>query len=275
MLGHWRRSGLVPKLSRDTISDSLQNLTTPKTKPVFLRHADLRRLLQACLRHDSEKFKITREEHDGLRQIGSTPRYDPIGPLITFLLLSGCRLGEALHLKWLAVDFEALDESGEPVGEIRLEAEITKTHSDRLIDLSVSPGLRALLSALHLRRGQDEYVFSGSSPLSKEPFTKARKRLINSYGASSFDSKHLRKSTATYLTNAPGIFGAASAWRSANQLGHSVQVAQKHYLGLLRGIPHEARNLEDAMQIKDLIYKIVARISGGYESGDEMGQRVS
>jgi hypothetical protein len=60
-----------------------------------------------------------------------------------------------------------------------------------------------------------------------------------------------RHTTGTYLTNAPGIFGAASAYRSAKQLGHSVAVAEKHYLGLVRGISPAARTLEDAMGLRE------------------------
>ena len=66
----------------------------------------------------------------------------------------------------------------------------------------------------------------------------------------------------TFLTNAPGIFGAASAYRSARQLGHSVAIAERHYLGLLRGIPREAHTLDEAMGIEDLLDEIVARASG-------------
>jgi len=63
----------------------------------------------------------------------------------------------------------------------------------------------------------------------------------------------LRHTCATYLTCAPGIYGAASAYMSARQLGHSVGVAQRHYLGLVRGIPREATTLEEAMGIHDLL----------------------
>ena len=65
-----------------------------------------------------------------------------------------------------------------------------------------------------------------------------------------------------WLTNAPGIFGAASAYRSAKQLGHSVAIAEKCYLGLLRGIPREARTLDEAMGINDLLDEIVAQAGG-------------
>ena len=57
------------------------------------------------------------------------------------------------------------------------------------------------------------------------------------YGAPDFDWQMLRSTCATYLTNAPGIFGAATVFLSARQLGHSVTVAECHYLGVHRGIP--------------------------------------
>lgn len=77
------------------------------------------------------------------------------------------------------------------------------------------------------------------------------KRLKEQYGApESFSWQVLRRTCGTFLTNAPGIFGAASAYRSARQLGHSVAVAvaEKHYLGVVK-VPPEAMTLEDAMAL--------------------------
>lgn len=68
----------------------------------------------------------------------------------------------------------------------------------------------------------------------------------------------LRRTCGTYLTNAPGIFGSASAYRSAKQLGHSVQVAEKYYVDVARGIRREARTLEAAMQIEEQMKKVIA-----------------
>jgi hypothetical protein len=73
----------------------------------------------------------------------------------------------------------------------------------------------------------------------------------------------LRRTTGTFLTNAPGIFGAASAYRSAEQLGHSVQVAERHYLGLVRGITPESRTLEAAMQIEEEVDKLLSKARVG------------
>jgi hypothetical protein len=71
----------------------------------------------------------------------------------------------------------------------------------------------------------------------------------------------LRQTCGTYLTNAPGIFGAASAYRSAKQLGHSVAVAERHYVGLVRGIPRDARTLEGAMQVEAQVKRAIAAAS--------------
>jgi hypothetical protein len=76
-----------------------------------------------------------------------------------------------------------------------------------------------------------------------------------------FTWQALRRTCGTFLTNAPGIFGAASAYRSAKQLGHSVQIAERHYLGLVRGIARDARTLEVAMQVEDAIDGVVAAVS--------------
>jgi hypothetical protein len=65
----------------------------------------------------------------------------------------------------------------------------------------------------------------------------------------------LRSTCGTYLTNAPGIFGAASAYRSAKQLGHSVTVAERHYVGLIR-LPVSAKTLDDATGVADALQRV-------------------
>jgi hypothetical protein len=40
-----------------------------------------------------------------------------------------------------------------------------------------------------------------------------------------------------------------------------VQIAEKHYLGLMRGIPRDARTLEQAMAIEGTMRLIVTRVS--------------
>ena len=39
------------------------------------------------------------------------------------------------------------------------------------------------------------------------------------------------------------------AFRESRQLGHSITIAERCYVGLLRGIPNTARTVEAAMRI--------------------------
>lgn len=245
VLLEWRLKGMTPNLTKDDITDALGLLPIPHEAPKYLAAAELRKLLAAARRHDDETFEATRQEHAGARPRGSTARYEPISPFLIYLLLSGCRRGEALALTWEMVDLEALDHSGARVGEIRLPAAITKTHRARTIGLEVSPALRQLLVSLKIRSGGASSVFG----LQADGVEAARRRLRGTYGAPEFSWQILRSTASTFLTNSH-IFGAATHYLSAKQLGHSVTVAERRYAGVIRGISRDARTLEAAMQIE-------------------------
>jgi integrase len=276
VLGYLRELDLLPKLSHDDLRRALKRLPNNTERAEYLRPGELQKLLEAALRHDAAKVTTREDEHRLRREAarrgltrkalaargpaGGTPRYEPIAPFVAFLLLTGMRLGEAMELEWSQVDLDARDAAGEKAGEIHLAGAATKTHKARTVGLEVSPALRKMLAALHLASGGKGKVF----PLTRGTIDAATKRLRDEYGApEAFSWQMLRSSCATYLTNAPGIFGAASAYRSAKQLGHSVTVAEKHYTDVLRGIPRDARTLEAAMGIED----VVGRIGPGRSAG--------
>jgi len=238
ILGYLRRLGLTVRLQSDDLTDGLKRVPASHDAPEFLRPPDIRKLLLACQAHDAETFKATREEHAGKSPKGSTPRYEPIAPLVVVALLSGMRYGELLGLDWSEVD---LDE-----GEIRLTSK-TKTKRARTVDLSLSPVLVEILGAQAPKAERKGPVWK----LTGDEVKAAAKRLTSKYGAPGFwNWQALRRTCGTYLTNAPGIFGAASAYRSARQLGHSVQVAERHYLGVVK-VAKEAGTVEAAMQVED------------------------
>jgi integrase len=265
LLNAWRLAGIMPQVDRDAIADALKALPVTHEQPAYLSSAKLGKLLGAAVRHDRATYVETRNEHAGIGTKGTTLRYVPIAPFVAFLLLTGCRRGEALGLKWSDVDLDAVDAQGTVVGEIRLRGENTKTRRARTIGLEVSPALRALLAAMKLRTAKDTvHVFELRGDDGPEPYTvdlveAARKRLAREYGAPAFDWQTLRSTCATYLTNAPAIFGAATVFMSARQLGHSVAVAERHYLGVHRGIAASARTLEAAMQIDDPMRELLKR----------------
>jgi integrase len=173
-------------------------------------------------------------------------------------VLTGCRLGELEALRWDEVDLDA-----RPSGELRLGVG-TKTHRGRVVDLAVCPVAKDILGALP-RTGA--YVFGSvdehgkSAPLSRDVNKRWRKALANT-AAGAWTWQQLRQTTGTWLTCAPGIFGGSSAYRSARQLGHRVQVAEEHYLGLLRGISPAATTIEAAMEAEKAFGLVVGRLAG-------------
>lgn len=260
VLNTWRKLGMTPRLDSDAVGEGLGAIAGERPQPLPLRASDCVALLKAAVKHDDARFDLTRDEHDGKRPKGTTPRYQPVAPFVAFVLLSGCRVGEALNLTWADVDLEAKAESGKKAGEIRLLPTATKTRAARTIDLAVSPGLRKLLTALKPKDRDTPHVFGGAEPWSRSRVDGALTRLVDEYGAPEFCWQRLRQTCGTFLVNAPGIYGAASAYRAARQLGHSVAIAEKHYLGLIRGIPKRATTLDSAMEITKELAEILAKL---------------
>lgn len=251
------------RLNSDDLRRALKQEKVATERAEYLTPAECKELLEAAMRHDVDTVITREEEADirreakqrglsraamaALRPKGTTPKHSPITPFVTFLLLSGMRLGEGLALEWKQIDLEAKGHDGSVVGEIHLKGSGTKTNKARSVGLDVSLALHSMLSNLMESSGGKGSVFG----MAEDDAKAAAKRLRGTYGAPErFSWQMLRSTCATFLTNAPGIFGAASAYRSAKQLGHSVQVAEKHYLGLVRGIPATARTLEEAMGLR-------------------------
>jgi integrase len=216
------------ELTSDTIKDNLKQSSVKQAKPVPLMPAQIRALLAACRKYDAA--------------------WEPaIGPFVATMLLTGMRLGEALRLTWGDINFLELT--------ITVSAE-TKTGEERPVDLRVSPALVRLLKSMRGRK--HERVFPDHTQATVKL---ARQYLASHCGAPAFlwstrfsrsgkkSVPNLRSTCGSYLANAPSIFGGASARRSAEQLGHSIQVAERHYLGALRMIPATATTLEAAMEI--------------------------
>ena len=241
LLNAWRRLGIAP-ISRDDIADALRPLQVDRVRPKPLKPEEARQLLTAALAHDADCFSITRAERAGDSSGRPVPRYDPVAPLVLFCLLSGCRIGEVASLKWEHVDLAAHDGSGEVV----VTATASKTRSERAVRLDVAPVLRALLARLRLAHPDARFVFGGAATVSQESLRSAVRRLRSRFGAPKFNWQRLRQTCASYGVNAAGVYGAASVFLSARRLGHSVAVAERHYLGLVT-VPRDARTLEAAM----------------------------
>lgn len=249
MLNELRMIGATPKLTSDLIRDTLKFEKRHRALPHFLKPNEITALVGAALMHDAEKYVLTRAEHDGHAKPGTTPRYAPISPLVLTALLTGCRFGELASLRWRSF---SIAES-----EIVLAHDETKTRQARRIDLTPTPLLAGLLRAMQAQ-GCGEFVFGGTSPLSRDVAEGARKRLIRSFGAPRFTWHCLRRTCGTFLTCAPGIYSGASAYLSAKRLGHSVAVAEAFYVGALTTVDKLATTLEAAMTLKPEQFDAVA-----------------
>jgi len=249
-----------PHLTYDCVRRGLKMAPAFVEDPTFLEAADVRKVLEAALRHDAEAYKLTREEKRAGATESITPRYQPIAPFIMAVLLSGVRRNEALALEWEVVDLDALDASGRPVGQFKLKAAPNKTKRARTVRFDVSPALRRLFAAQKLRTGGEGNVFG----VSKDEAIKAMRRLRKKYGAPpEFSYQVLRSTCDTFLNCSPGIFGSNAPFRAAKQLGHSVAVSEKYYAEVVAGIPADAKSLEAAMQVEDVVDKIINRVSSG------------
>ena len=257
------------RITHDDLRRALKPITAPVDRKEFLRPDEIRALLEAALEHDAATFAATRAELEGRRQRGTTYRHDPIAPFVLFLLLSGMRRGEALGLQWKDVSLDAVDDLGKPVGEIYIGKQ-SKTHQARTVSLDVAPSIRRLLSAMRLQSGGGMGAVFG---ITKGEAIAAMQRLRrpvpkqkndpHGYGAPpKFTYQVLRVTASTFQTNA-GAFGGSAAHISASRCGHSIETAQKHYAGLLRGVPRDLTTLEAMMGIEDLADAIVDSVATG------------
>jgi integrase len=223
-------------------------LKAPTDRKAYLRPAELRRLLEAALRHDADTFRATRAELAEHGTPGGTPKYPPIAGFVLYILLTGCRLGEALRVQWEAIDLED--------GNIHIGTE-SKTSRSRDIDIEPSPALGRLLATQRLRTGGKGSVWG----LTEGEARAAMQRLKTTYAApKQAGFQILRVSCQSYLASAPSIYGAASIFLAARRGGHSVSVCEKHYAGAVKNISPDARTIEGAMHVEAEAAKIAKTI---------------
>ena len=249
VLGYLIDCDLFARLTTDDVRRCCKPLKAPTDRKKFLRPAQMQKLLAAALRHDADTFTATRAELAGERTPGGTPKYPAVAGFALYILLTGCRLGEALRVTWESID---LDD-----GEIHIGTE-SKTGKPRDIDIAPSAALGCLLAAQRLRTGGTGSVWR----LTEGEAETAMHRLRREYGAPpSFTFQICRVTCQSYLASAPSIYGAASIFLAARRGGHSVAVCEKHYAGAVKNIGPDARSLEAAMQIKAEAAQVIASIA--------------
>lgn len=227
-----QEQGHAPLLTGDAIRAGTKRAKQPDHGIEFLRPPQVKALLTAALAHDKAGHL-------------------PIAGFVLGLLCTGARFEELRGLRWRDVDL--------PAGELRFQAENVKTRQARTVTFKETPSMLALLNALSLRRGKRELVFDVEMHAT---WDRACKRLQSLYKAPAFTAHTLRRTCGTVLTNSPGIYAGASAWHSAKRLGHSVEMSEKLYAGLMRDLPVTATTLEAALGVEGEAAAIVAAAGG-------------
>ena len=246
---YMHRARLLPKISRDEIAEALEKTKAREEEPPtdYLEPAELRDLFAALERHDADTYGEVRAEHGVKGTPGRPRRFEPLAPFFAFALLTGMRRQELLGLTWDRVHL-----TGD--AWIDVHKGIAKGCRPRKVWLDVAPAARRLLATRKQQTTSKGRVWSFTG----DEINQALKRLRTKYGAPvHFDLKILRRTAATYLTNAPSIYGSASPYKSAKQLGHTIPVADESYWEEVRGISPEARDLETALEINDEIAHVV------------------
>lgn len=199
--------------------------------PIHLPEA-LRAIIAACIQHD-EALRIPLAKP----RRGRPRAMRDLLPTFLFFLLTGLRPKEAYGIEWTDV---AVGNHG--ALEITVRKEVSKTRRERKISCGHSPLLAHLVGNHARRTGR---ILPGS----KHAWERSRERLVEQHGAPAFTSRELRRTCGTFLACAPSIFHAASAYLAARQLGHSVKIAEQHYLGVVP-VSVDATTTEAAMQLK-------------------------
>lgn len=233
-------AGRLTHLSSDAIRGSLARLTQPAPKPRCYSVVEVRAILQAALDYDAQSKR-------------GTPA---IAPIVAVALLSGMRRGELAALQVHEVLFDAPSEYDPTITTgldlIRLPARKTKTYVARDIAMApYSPLLGELLRALiRGRPGHERVLRVGYVALGDYAWR------LREFGAPpDFQLKDLRSTCATYQSPLPG-----NAKAKAGRLGHTLAVAEEHYLALPSGTPVTAPDLETVMKCSELVRVVIERV---------------
>lgn len=238
------------RVDGETVAEGLQSPVKANVRPTALPASKLRQILEAA------------SEHNG----GS------MFPLIAFLMVTGCRLGEAEALRWKPSKPGAaeswLDFDG---GRILMYG--VKTSRQRVIPFESRPALRTMLEAI--KDNTDitglPFVFGGRLPLAirdKRAIVatdkdgnqiigrsgKAALYAVRAKSGADWKPKDFRSTLATFMCNsALGL----NVYTVAGELGHDHAVLVKHYAGQYQ-LPPAQRNattVEALLGVTDLLQR--------------------
>lgn len=239
VLNHGRRELECVALDLESINVGLKTPRQQHRNPVALRPDQLCAILKAAREHDSKA------------------NTNQVFPFLAFTMVSGCRRGEGFALRF---DPSALGAAESWLDLTRGVVVIwgNKTSRQRILPLNTRPLLKKLLQVLVRDRAQgSDYVFGGALPLAM-----GAKRTMESGGRVGlnikldikaiqitsgvpFRIKDCRSTLATYMANSNlGL----NLYALAGELGHGVEVLQRHYTSHVY-LPAEAARADHVEQL--------------------------
>lgn len=195
-------------------------------QPTAFSPKQLTTFLNAALEWESPELKVSvkRRKPSGKREeFEQTPPSRPATPvsrLFLLLALTGCRLGEALGLKWEDVDLDR--------GRVTIHAQ--KTGRTRVVPLvgapegDVSPGLLELLRSWRKAAPKAVYVLPHEK-IAAPVFPKSGWQMVNERAKlERIGPQMLRQNFTSYAASLGVPSTVAAMWQ-----GHSAGVAERHY----------------------------------------------
>lgn len=209
----------------ENLRNALKPLREDRKAPVAFSPVELQAFLRAAEAREqpNKVIEVQRTKHDKAEKFlmetvksASTP----VSRLFLILALTGCRLGEALALKWQDVDLER--------GRITIRA--PKTGRTRWIPLVGAPEgavAPSLLDRLRRWREEDtkrEFVLPHTG-LDAPVFPKGAWKGVNrDSGVKTISPQQLRQNFTSYAGSLGIPATVAAMWQ-----GHGADVAEKHY----------------------------------------------
>lgn len=240
-----RRLGCV-RLDGESINEGLA-VGTLQLMPIALPTSLLRAILDAARKSD--------DAHPGSQ----------LFPLLAFLMLTGCRRGEAERLRWQPTKPQAAESWVDLQGG-RVLIYGQKTRRQRFVPLNTRPALRQMLKAMKeaTNTAGEPYVFGGKLALAiadkreGDPGDAIGKSMklalagVQKACPQHWKPKDLRSTCATYLANSSlGL----NLYVVAGELGHDYAVLVKHYAGHMELPAKQAKatTVEGLLGIGDLV----------------------
>lgn len=236
----------------------LRSRSADRKRPIAIAPENLTTfLLRAWMREDPDrKIKVQRTRKgmagEYVREVG--PRTaTPISRLFLLLALTGCRLNEALALRWEHVDLLS--------GHITFYR-VQKTARTRILPLirapegNVSPGLLELLKLWRDEDKEREYVLpvngSGDPAFRKSSW----QAVYEGAKISRIGPQMLRQNFTSYAASLGVPPAVCAQWQ-----GHSAEVAESYYRAQVLS-RRQGKSIEEAMGLKLILQKMAWALQG-------------